>query len=60
MDVFHNPNAEHPLDPDALPGAAHHRLLSNGQVESITPKWHAFGSFTYILTGPGKPPQPTE
>lgn len=33
MDVFHNPNTKHPLDPDALPGAAHHHFLSNGQVE---------------------------
>src|ERR1019366_5920566 len=26
MDVYHNPNALHPLDPDLLPGAAHHEL----------------------------------
>ena len=34
MDVFHNPNALLPLDPDFLPNAAHHRLLPNGLVET--------------------------
>lgn len=29
MDVYHNPNALHPLDPDVLPGAAHHHLRSD-------------------------------
>lgn len=35
MDVFHNPNARFPLDPDVLPAAAHHRLLEDGSVESV-------------------------
>jgi hypothetical protein len=48
MDVFHNPQALQPLDPDSLPGAAHHRLLGNGLVESLTPEWHPLGSLTYI------------
>lgn len=54
MDVFHNPRAKHAIDPDMLPGAAHHRLLSNGQVESLTPEWHPLGSVTYITITNGK------
>ena len=34
MDVFHNPKAKYPLDPAMLPGAAHHRLMSDGKVQS--------------------------
>ncbi|MDQ5873831.1 MAG: hypothetical protein M3526_00430 [Actinomycetota bacterium] len=33
IDVFHNHRALHPLAPDSLPGAAHHRLLDDGLVE---------------------------
>jgi hypothetical protein len=49
MDVYHNPRALHPLDPAMLPGAAHHRLLQDGEVESIVPEWHPLGSLTSIL-----------
>jgi hypothetical protein len=48
MDVYHNPFAKHPLDPAMLDGAAHHRLLSDGQVESLTPEWHPLSSVTFI------------
>ena len=51
MDVFHNPNAVHPLDPVMLPGAAHHRLQEDGQLVSLLPKWQPFGSFTHISVG---------
>ncbi|ORA62084.1 hypothetical protein [Mycobacteroides franklinii] len=34
MDVFHNPNAKHPLDDMHLPGAAHHHLLPHMQIET--------------------------
>jgi len=49
LDVFHNPRAKHPIEPLMLPGAAHHRLLPDGQMESLTPDWHPLGSFTHIL-----------
>lgn len=48
MDVFHNPHALHPLDPEMLPGAAHHRLDDEGQVVSLIPQWQPFGSVTRI------------
>jgi hypothetical protein len=48
MDVFHNPNALHPLHPMMLPGATHHRLIEDGQVESLSPPWQPFGSTTEI------------
>ena len=49
MDVFHNPKATHPLDPAMLPGAAHHWLRDDGQLESRVPKWQPFGSLTRIF-----------
>lgn len=48
MDVFHNPNALHPLDLRMLPGAAHHRLDEEGQLVSLLPRWQPFGSVTRI------------
>ena len=48
MDVYHNPTALHPLDPDMLPGAAHHRLTEDGQVESLLPGWQPLSSMTQI------------
>lgn len=48
MDVFHNPRAVHPLDPEAIGGAAHHRLLSDDQIESMAPKWQPITSVTTI------------
>lgn len=48
MDVYHNPNAVHPLDPLMLPGAAHHRLLKSGEMVSQLPEWHPLSSLTFI------------
>jgi len=48
LDVYHNPRAVNPISPDLLPGAAHHRLLSSGIVESLLPEWHPVGSRTII------------
>lgn len=44
--IWHNPHARHPLDPDLFPGVAHHMLLPDGNVESLTPQWFPFGSVT--------------
>jgi hypothetical protein len=49
MDVYHNPIAAHPLHPAMLPGAAHHWLRDDGQLESRVPEWQPFGSVTRIL-----------
>ncbi|AXW62551.1 hypothetical protein CJO94_12125 [Ralstonia solanacearum] len=48
-DVFHNPRAKYPLDPGMLPGAAHHRLLESGQMDSRVPPWQPFVSTTQIF-----------
>lgn len=50
MDVYHNPHAVHPFDPELLPMAAHHRLIENGQIEmtNATP-WKPIGSVTSII-----------
>lgn len=49
MDVYHNPNALHPLDPDVLPGAAHHHVMPDGQIESTSPGWHPLSSLTSVI-----------
>ncbi|RKP43482.1 hypothetical protein [Trinickia fusca] len=49
MDVYHNPNSKIPLDPAMLPGAAHHWLREDGQLESWVPKWQPFSSVTRIF-----------
>ena len=46
IDVLHNPRAKFPIKPVLLPGAAHHRLLENGQIESLTPTFQPLTSFT--------------
>ena len=53
MDVFHNPKAKVALHPMMLPGAAHHFLREDGQIESLIPKWHPMGSFTHIAIDEG-------
>jgi hypothetical protein len=55
-EVFHNPIAAVPLDPELLPGALHLRLREDGQVVPIAmPDWHPLGSWTII----GTPVDPT-
>ncbi len=49
LDVFHNPRAIHPIDPLMIPGAAHHWIHSDGQMETRTPEWQPLGSYTYVL-----------
>lgn len=53
MDVFHNPNATYPLDPQLLPGAAHHRLLPNGLIETTAPENKIITSTTAVVTAAG-------
>lgn len=57
MDVYHNPNAKHPLDPVMLIGAAHHSLQADGQIKSLLPAWQPMSSRTLITideTGAGE------
>jgi hypothetical protein len=54
MDVYHNPNALHPLDPDLLPGATHHRLIADGQIETTTRAWAPLESLTSTLAFPAE------
>lgn len=49
MDVFHNPNAVLPLDPELIPGAAHHALSSEGNILTLYPQGHLIGSKTGIV-----------
>lgn len=49
MDVYHNPRALHALHPSMLPGAAHHWLRDDGQLESRVPPWQPFASTTQIF-----------
>ncbi len=44
--IFHNPKALYPVPEEWFPGAAHHRILPNGQMLSTTPDFHPFGSIT--------------
>ena len=49
LDVFHNPNAKYPIDPVALPGAAHYHLLPDGRViVSPQPAWYPLFSVTHV------------
>jgi hypothetical protein len=49
FDVFHNPNALHPLEEWMLPGASHHWLMPDKQMHSSAPDWQPLGSVTHIL-----------
>lgn len=49
MDVYHNPNALHPLHPEMLPGAGHHFIEHDGQLRSLIPDWQPLSSMTHIL-----------
>lgn len=48
LDVFHNPRARYPISPHWLPGAAHHRQLDDGQMQSVAPDWQPLSSITQI------------
>ena len=51
LDVYHNPRAIHPVNPEMLPAAAHHWLLGDGQIKSLTPKFHPLSSITFAYVG---------
>jgi hypothetical protein len=45
LNVYHNPNARHPLHPDLFPDAMHHRLRGEDVTHSI-PGFHPYSSIT--------------
>jgi hypothetical protein len=53
LEVYHNPLAANPIDPEMLPGGTHH-FLKNGQVITYCCGSQTFGSLTFIsLEGQG-------
>jgi len=50
MDLYHNPNAKIPIDPELFPSIAHHFLQEDGMILSCMPEFHPYASITYHLT----------
>ncbi|MEM6898933.1 MAG: hypothetical protein AAF583_04085 [Pseudomonadota bacterium] len=48
IQVFHNPNAKHPLPLEALPGATHH-IFKDGVLQSFSPPDAVLSSFTMLV-----------
>ena len=48
LNLFHNPKALLPISNGMLPGAAHHRLLPDGQRSDMLPEWQVIASRTFI------------
>jgi hypothetical protein len=55
--MLHNPRACLPLDPAAFPEIIHHRLNGDGLIETTSPRFHAFASFTVTLDGSKTEPE---
>ena len=49
LNVFHNPNARHPLDPRLFRAAMHHRLRGDRMVHTVPP-FHPYSANTLILS----------
>lgn len=50
LNMYHNPNAKHPVDYRLFPSIAHH-FMEDGVIKSIIPEFHPYSSITYnILT----------
>jgi len=52
IQVFHNPNAKHPLPFEYLPGANHH-VFEDGKLKSYCAPGTVLGSFTVMLVPQG-------
>jgi hypothetical protein len=46
LDLFHNPYAKIPVDPDLFPDVAHHFFRDEGNIESWIPEFHPYASIT--------------
>lgn len=47
LEIYHNPNALHPLDPDAFPGAVHH-VFDEGKIVTYSNGDNMFGTMTFF------------
>lgn len=45
LNMYHNPKAKHPVDPNLFPSIAHH-FFENGMIQSIIPDFHPYSSIT--------------
>jgi len=45
LNMYHNPNAKHPINPNLFPSIAHH-FLEDGSIKSIIPDFHPYSSIT--------------
>jgi hypothetical protein len=48
VSIFHNPNAKIPLPQEIFPSVGQHRF-ENGQIVSMLPEFHPYGSMTHIF-----------
>lgn len=46
LNLFHNPRAKIPINPDIFPTIAHHFLKEDGNIESWMPEFHPYASVT--------------
>jgi hypothetical protein len=46
LNIFHNPRAKIPINPDIFPAIAHHFLREDGNIESWMPEFHPYASIT--------------
>lgn len=56
-EMYHNPRALNPIDPEIFPGIAHH-TLKNDLMQSSLPRFHPYTSKTLIWLNGQTPPQP--
>lgn len=48
LEVYHNPNALHPLSRNVFQEAANHYLLADGKIKTYLPEFHPLGSITKV------------
>jgi hypothetical protein len=53
LSMYHNPNARSPVPQEAFPSIAHHRF-TGGQLVSLLPEFHPYGSFTFTFLLPDR------
>ena len=53
INIYHNPNANIPLDPDTFPFAGHH-TIRDSDIVSMLPDFHPYSSWTINFTPKGK------
>lgn len=56
VSMYHNPNAKHPVPPDAFPSIAHH-WFEDGEIKSVVPKFHPYNSMTINIVATDDMPE---